>query len=302
MAAAGARSRSRSPRTGVALEGLETVVVNLDRRPDRWERVEKMLSEQAPFLKVSRFSASDGSKMEIPESEIAMTWNTKHNALYGDYDEEKFTDPGVVYKMSGGERGCAHSHYRIWKMAAERTEPLFVVEDDATFDFDRTGDNGKFSGKLFRERFEGALREVPRDIDVLYLGWSGHREGNFKHMDWTAQKETKFIKKAEYVWTTIAYVLWPAGARKLLDAAQPMNQPVDNFMAWENREGRINSYVVVDDGDGDDEWAGGIVDQLDFFGDSDIQKSDGGDQGDDTKALLAEKEESKENLENTVTA
>merc|ERR1712176_188145 len=102
-------------------------------------------------------------------------------------------------------------------------------------------------------------------------------------------KKSDIIRKAEYVWTTVAYVIWPAGAKKLLQKAKPMNQPVDNFMGWESREGRINAFVLLDDGDTNDTWAGGIVTQLDFNGDSDIKKSDGGDQGDDPTEYLAKK-------------
>merc|ERR1711957_1165039 len=95
-------------------------------------------------------------------------------------------------------------------------------------------------------------------------------------------------RKAEYVWTTVAYVISQAGAKKLLAAAVPMNQPVDNFMAWEASQGRLKSYVALDEGDDDGLWAGGIVDQVDFQGDSDIQKSDGGVQGDDYKKFAVD--------------
>jgi len=66
-----------------------------------------------------------------------------------------------------------------------------------------------------------------------------------------------------------------------------VNQPVDNYMAWECREGRLNSFVLLDEGDcwdtlgEDDDAAGGIVAQADFWGDSDIPKSDGGATYDD---------------------
>jgi len=89
-------SNSRSPRRSVAvpeLEGVQALVVNLDRRPDRWERCEKMLKEETPWLKYERFSASDGSQMTIPENEVCVHWNTKCNAKYGDYDEWVFDAP-----------------------------------------------------------------------------------------------------------------------------------------------------------------------------------------------------------------
>merc|ERR1719484_91717 len=84
------------------------------------------------------------------------------------------------------------------------------------------------------------------------------------------------VRKAEYVWTTVAYVISQAGAKKLLAAAKPL----DEFMAAEACQGRLKSFVAVDKGDCDEEWAGGLVDQFDFQGDSDIKKSDGGVQGD----------------------
>jgi len=56
-------------------------------------------------------------------------------------------------------------------------------------------------------------------------------------------------------------------------------------MAWEASQGRLNAYVVLDEGDTDYTWAGGIVDQFDFQGDSDITKSDGGLQGHDEKVF-----------------
>merc|ERR1719321_1677050 len=125
------------------------------------------------------------------------------------------------------------------------------------------------------------------NFDVLYLGWSGHRDGNYRYLKSKPGRKNPIVRRVEYVWTTVAYVLWPEGAKKLLKAASPMDQPVDNFMAWEAREGRLNSFVLLDEGDQNHEWSGGIVDQYDFQGDSDVVKSDGGHQGDDPAAFLA---------------
>lgn len=339
------RQRSRSPRRQAIapeeLKDLKALVVNLDRRADRWARCEEMLNKETPWLPYERFSASDGSKMEIPESEICTIWNTKYNAEYGDYDEwvfdapgtpldgahwkwpdqvgeedpewkfsegdedgegeaekvstkekikvkkvfaERFREPGQVQRMSGGERGCAHSHRRLWEVISERSSPTLVLEDDAQLVFDRTDSElGKFNGKLFAERLCAAMKEVPADFDVMYLGWSGWRGGHFKKLE--EEDSGEAIRKVEYVWTTVAYVITPSAAQKLLQAATPMNQPVDNFMAWEASQGRLKSFVVLDVGDDDDCWSGGIVDQADFQGDSDIQKSDGGVQGDDVSAF-----------------
>jgi len=338
-----ARSRSphQAPPSYPSLDGLKAYVVNLERRPDRWQRVSKMLKKETPWLEFEQFAASDGKQKEIPEDEVTKTWNTKRNAVYGDFEEwvydepdsslngkqwkwvadanqedtewdlednedgtgtvkklatgdkfkvkqqfaQRYIDPGLVQNMSGGERGCAHSHLRLWRVAAEREDHTLVLEDDVQFNFARSNsDLGKFNGTLFTERLSLALKLAPADFDVLYLGWAGWRGGHFKV--WGPENEEvldsearKIMRKAEYVWTTVAYVISQAGAKKLLNAATPLNQPVDNFMAWEASQDRLNSFVVLDEGDDDNLWAGGIVDQVDFQGDSDIAKSDGGVQG-----------------------
>jgi len=360
------RKGAFDPTTAAKLTALHAYVINMERRPDRWDRVSTMLTKETPWLNYERFMASDGTQNPIPEEEVTSVWNTSCNAQFADYFEwvfvapgksidgipidgtrwkwscdaesdEKWTfaekkhkggefsyihhawekgasrtasvqhlatketfrlklqlsprclDPGMDQHLSGGERGCAHSHLRLWRIAAERAQPTLVLEDDVQMVFDRTNDKlGKSSGKVFSQRLAKTLDLAPHDYDVIYLGWSGWRGGNsrFGKKDPTDdapwnQERKHFIRKAEYVWTTVAYVITQQGAKKLLSAARPMNQPVDNFMAWEASQGRLNAYVALDAGDIDGTWAGGIVDQNDFQGDSDIKKSDGGVQGDD---------------------
>jgi len=315
------------------LQNLKALVINLDRRPDRWTRCADMLKKETPWLEVERFSASDGTKMPIPESEVCTSWNTNRNAVYScDYDEwvydipgskddgihwrwpkdepkeddpefslergedgvgavltnkltqeswkmklvfaDRYRNPGQMLPMSGGERGCAHSHRRVWEVAAKRKSPTLVLEDDVQFVFERSEPKlGMYNGRLLKKRLCMALEEAPIDFDVVYLGWAGWRGGNF--YVWKKKDKGKVIRKAEYVYTTVAYVISPKAARKLLSLAGPIDQPVDNFMAWEASQGRLKSYVVADVRDTDDLWAGGIVDQYDFVGDSDVKKSDG---------------------------
>jgi len=302
------RERTRSPRPstvkrvvkpGKSLEGLSTLLLGLERRPDRRKRCEDMLAEEVPWLQCEFFRASDGKADKIPDKEVSKTWNTKNNSLYGAYEDvhdkdgkllysaQQFSKPGVVYEFSPGERGCAHSHYRMWQHAAKQKGPTLILEDDVQLIFERTC-GGKSNGATFTSRLELGMQEaIKRDADVLYLGWSGHRDGNYKHHQSARGRKNPVVRKAEYVWTTVAYVIWPKGAKKLLRKAKPMNQPVDNFMAWECRENRLDAYVLLDEGDDDSTWSGGIVTQLDFNGDSDIKKSDGGDQGDDPTKYLA---------------
>jgi len=98
-----------------------------------------------------------------------------------------------------------------------------VLEDDAA----PTAD--------FTEVLGRALTALPQDAHVLYLGYS-------QAADWK-REITPDLVEAEYVWTTVAYMIWPAGARILLDRL-PIDQPVDNWMATVCAQGGIKSYCV----------------------------------------------------------
>merc|ERR1719359_2645113 len=69
------------------VKDLKALVVNLERRSDRWERVSTMLSTELPWLSYERFYATDGKENPIPDDEVSPVWNTKCNALYGEYED-----------------------------------------------------------------------------------------------------------------------------------------------------------------------------------------------------------------------
>jgi len=299
-----AKAPSHTPRVAAAttpLEGLRALVVNLETRPDRRARCKEMLAKELPWLEYEWFAATNGKTTTIPDSQVAHTWNTKNNSNYGTYEDvfdkdqvllhsaQEFTDPGVEYLFSPGERGCAHSHYRCWERAAASDRPLLILEDDlqVCFEHPEHPKGAVSNGTTFTARLELGMQEAKRrEIDVLYLGWSGWKDGNNKWGKPARGRKNPIVRKVEYVWTTVAYVIWPRGARRLLQRAKPMDQPVDNFMAWECREGRLEGYVLMDPADTEDTFTGGVARQTDFRNDTDIRKSDGGDQGHDPTCYL----------------
>merc|ERR1712232_922612 len=82
---------------------------------------------------------------------------------------------------------------------------------------------------------ERAMAATPQDAHILYLGYS-------QAADWRREISADVVE-AEYVWTTVGYIIWPAGARVLLSRL-PVNQPVDNWMATACAEGAVKSYCV----------------------------------------------------------
>lgn len=215
------------------LQNLKAIVINLDRRQDRLLDCNAKLAQHCPWLQHERFSATDGKMDQISEQDVTMFWNTANNVRYqklramrkgwNDLDSYKVKD----LDQSPGERGCSSSHIHAWKhcleVAGETEKPLLVLEDDAA------------PVENFTEILERALMVLPRDAHVLYLGYS-------QAADWRREVSAELVE-AEYVWTTVGYIIWPAGARILLDRL-PVDQPVDNWMATACASGALKAYCV----------------------------------------------------------
>jgi GR25 family glycosyltransferase involved in LPS biosynthesis len=228
------KAKPKSPpfernKTALNLRKLEGIVINLDRRTDRFASCEERLRQVCPKLRFSRFRASDGHTDVISADEVVHKWHTGRNIVYqkqrairkdwndlDSYQEKELT-------LSAGERGCAQSHIRAWKASVEKEAPLLVLEDDAA------------PTAQFREILQHVLPTIPSDAHVLYLGYSQAAE-------WR-RRVSEYLVESEYVWTTVAYIIWPAGARTLLDML-PVDQPVDNFMAQACAAGKLKSYCM----------------------------------------------------------
>eukprot|EP00439_Symbiodinium_sp_Y106_P023569 s150_g2.t2 len=200
------------------LANIKAVLINLDRRPDRLAECSKRLETHCPWLQYNRMRASDGKIDTITSEdwEVSNSWHTGRNVVYQKIrSRRKGWDDLHTYvirelPMSAGERGCASSHIRAWRHCID------VFEDDAV------------PTQEFTEGLSRALASLPSDADVLYLGYS---------------QAAEWRRHAEYVWTTVAYMVWPEGAHKLLSKL-PVNQPVDNFMATLCADGDIKAYCM----------------------------------------------------------
>ncbi|CAK9110455.1 unnamed protein product, partial [Durusdinium trenchii] len=175
-----------------------------------------------PLLRVRRIPATDGAADEVPLVDVGQSWNTTRNARF---DGRPGYRAGVELQMTPGERGCAMSHVRCWREIAAARRPMLVMEDDAV-------PTGSFSRRL-RSKLPEALK---LGADVLYLG---HIPG----APWREKKKPG-LYEAEYLWTTVAYILWPSGAAKLLELL-PVDEPVDNFMAWQISQRTLFALAIV---------------------------------------------------------
>jgi hypothetical protein len=112
------------------------VLINLDRRQDRWEQSQaKLAAIQWPFKPLERVRAIDGSKLQLPH------WWPKH--------------------VGEGAFGCGRSHLRVLEDALQDgIKSILIVEDDFYLPRPET----------FTNDIERFITDVPDDWDGLLIG------------------------------------------------------------------------------------------------------------------------------------
>ena len=104
--------------------------INLDRRADRWERMQTELARHG-IDDVRRFSARDGNALILPSH----------------------------WKHTAGAYGCLLSHLAVVQEANKLGhESVLIFEDDAVLDPE------------FQTKFASFVAELPADWDMLYFG------------------------------------------------------------------------------------------------------------------------------------
>ncbi len=193
----------RTIRGARMLERLPIKVVNLDRRPDRWEATTAALAEaldEQTLARVERVRAVDGM-------ELAMTTDLEH--LFRNND----------FHFRRGMIGCALTHLEIWREVARSNELTLVLEDDVTFIDD-------FRGQLIE-----ALGQLPdqRLFDLAYLGafrvvTDHDRQLRHPRDRWSS------LSWQSYGGGTFGYLVTPHGARRLLAVVE--RDGIQNGIDW----------------------------------------------------------------------
>lgn len=106
------------------------ICINLDKRPERWERMKERLAQQG-IRSVERFPAIDGLRMNIPD----------------------------IWPYSPGHYGCLQSHLEVLRLARKNEAPnILIFEDDCVFDTE------------FNQKFSQYINQLPSHWDMLLLG------------------------------------------------------------------------------------------------------------------------------------
>lgn len=179
-----------------SIKGIEkTFVINLDTRPDRWNK----LLEAEPYLEplVERISGVNGKTLEMNKD------------IYQLFEKNQFQWKKSVI-------GCNLSHISVWKKIAESSVDGYylVLEDDVRFQ------------KGWLSEWKKCARRIPADADLLYLG--GVLPPNKKglplateHVNecWSCVKPNTLFSPVPmpvFHFCAYSYILTRAGARKLM--------------------------------------------------------------------------------------
>lgn len=210
-----AKSNAKAKAPAV-LRGIRAVVINLERRPDRWQKSQRSLARAAPWLPVTRLLAVDGKASPPATKDVTKKWSTARLAERFHWYVSK------TIPMSPGERGCCGSHIEAWKLAAKQRKPLLVIEDDAV------------ALKAFTSSLAQAVREAPKGTGAIFL--SSKDRGYPK-------KVGKVLMEPSFVWTTVGYLIYPEAAKRLLKM-RPLDMPVDNWLAYHIQMGAIKAFSL----------------------------------------------------------
>jgi GR25 family glycosyltransferase involved in LPS biosynthesis len=159
-------------------------VVNLERRPDRWQSIDKMLRNQG-IKHHTRFNAVDGTKIPM-----------------NDFIKNLFRNNDFNYRQ--GVVGCALSHIQLWQeLLHSKNDFMVILEDDIEL-----SDN-------FESKLNVALHHLHQHpyIDLNFLGysyWKGKPEKSNNYPD------MKLMNIPEYMGGFYGYVISKPCAMKLL--------------------------------------------------------------------------------------
>ena len=173
---------------------IKMFVVNLDRRPDRWELFEKNSLNSLNFIKYERFSAVDGMKL-VSTRQLQQIFENND------------------YKMRRGMVGCFMSHIKLFTNLINENEKnidsYLILEDDVEFQPD------------FEKKFKHFMKQLDNvSWDLAFLGHHV-RDKNDSFFD--KEKLPEISKTDVYqsfcqsLGGTTGFIISKKGAMKFLD-------------------------------------------------------------------------------------
>eukprot|EP00924_Labyrinthula_sp_SR-Ha-C_P012778 snap_masked-scaffold_78-processed-gene-0.45-mRNA-1 protein AED:1.00 eAED:1.00 QI:0/-1/0/0/-1/1/1/0/1077 len=228
----------------------ELKVINLDRRPDKWKKTQKILrniQNNVNGLSVERFSAMDGSSVQpTTKLDIYLTLSTADYSSRINFEYNPYEDHG----NRAGVIGCLLSHLTIYNMLSQSTiygfyDYILVLEDDV----------------VLKPQFPDALTTLTKIIqqdyswDLIYLGFSDDNNELYRNNFVRQIREGLNLYEMatggrSHGGGTFAYIIRKSGAIKLIQYLQnsflrksgKLTQPIDWILIEALQQNIIRAY------------------------------------------------------------
>jgi GR25 family glycosyltransferase involved in LPS biosynthesis len=176
--------------------------INLKKRNDRKEKIEKELLKSKILKNIERFEAIDGTKIHPREIKI-LSKKAMQDVLC---DEITW---GL--SLTQGAIGLALTYLEIFKIIENLNKPVMTFEDDIelTNEFDET---------LLK-----ILHELPENFDICYLGYCDTKFDRIKF------SENLFIPKGQFCCTP-CLLISPQGAIKIKNLLNDLSIQIDSLL------------------------------------------------------------------------
>jgi len=170
------------------------------------------------------FPATDGTDMDVNQLKQAGLVSPQNN---------------IDRELRRGEVGCYHSHYRVWQHTLDkRLHSCVILEDDV--------DLSHADGASMLKRIGPAWKETNgTQWDVLFWAQHPRAEPNNSLPVTLASGQRSVCWSLVQQWPgCFFYMVSLQGARKLLQHALPMREPVDDYIARLSREGKVVAWAL----------------------------------------------------------
>lgn len=183
-------------------------VINLDRSPQRYERITSQLENQK--IEFTRLSAVDGSELS----------NRNVDSLY------QYAHADAYYKqLNKGEIGCYLSHINAWQRIVDNALDFAIVLED---DVNLMGD---------LSRIITLVKKLPDDWDYIKLAEHSRTRQVLHRQQFDSFQRVTYNKIPA---RACAQIISLSGAKKLLSQPEKILRPVDiDLQYWWEKDLRV---------------------------------------------------------------
>ena len=201
----------------------QVMVINLDRRPERWDYMTAHLRARG-LQRFTRVSAVDGRTLPVDSLDLLTPRAREIIRRSRRWHHEEMHELGSV--------GAALSHLGLWRRLADTVdERWLILEDDIRIEDSLEDVVGR------------ALAELPDRFDALFLG----HHTDFPGCESVSEVEMRspMIATSMRFYGTHAYVLSSSGAAVLAARALPLWIHIDQLIAHLCHSRELDGYFLI---------------------------------------------------------